>query len=216
MAGDGSEVAEPGGGGTGAGLQGGQCHGDGEVGAFTGDVGQGGGVHHLVADLDEGVGAALGAGAQVAGGGWCGEGVDGGYDGFACFPFEPSGDHEHALEGAVEVELAGVVLGLLGALCLVGVESVGPRLGGVRCGAGVGQNRHVEQVGFGLGHAAGVVLVGEFGPLGVTARVSTWAWVRQMSPSDKAAAVAGSRSDRPRAVCTSAEAARWSIRPASA
>ncbi len=111
---------------------------------------------------------------------------------------------------------AGGVTGLFVGEGLLGVQGVCQLVAARARVSRVGQDRHVEQVGFGLGHAAGVVLVGEFGPLGVTARVSTWAWVRQMSPSDRAAAVAGSRSDRPRAVCTSAEAARWSIRPASA
>jgi len=49
---------------------------------------------------------------------------------------------------------------------LLGVQGVCPAVGGAGQGVGGGQDRYVEQVGFGLGHAAGVVLVGELGPLG--------------------------------------------------
>jgi len=166
VAGDRSEVAEPGGGGTGPGLQGVQCHGDGEVGAFTGDLGSGAGIQVLVADFDEGVVAALGWGAGVAGAGGAGGGFDGGEDCFGAFYLAGAGDVDVPAEGAGHIQGAGGVTGSFVGEGLLGVQGVCPAVGGAGQGVGGGRDRYLEQVGFGLGHAAGVVLVGELGPLG--------------------------------------------------
>jgi len=124
------------------------------VGAFAGVLGQVAGGQDLLAQFGQGVGAALGAGALVgvaakgaqAAGSRGVQGADGGEQDVACFAVEPAVDREHAVEGGVQVQLAGLVLlGLCHGFGLR-VQGVGPGLGGAVGGFGVGQDRDGEQV----------------------------------------------------------------------
>jgi hypothetical protein len=124
------------------------------VGALAADPGQLAAVEHGLAELDEGVGAALGGGAGIVGSGRAGDGVESGAEGGAALGVESAVEVEDTIEGLAQVEVAALVLVAVVGESAVGVDTVAEVAGEAAEVLGVEVGGGLEQVG--LGAAGGL------------------------------------------------------------